>query len=57
MNRVAKAIVLVVSVIAVMAGYQLVSRDARTPDIILLALGAFGVGASITRYVMTAAKN
>ena len=55
-KRISKAIVLIISVLALMAGVDLVNDHARTPDIVLLVLGAFGVGASITGYVMAAGK-
>ena len=56
MKNTAKAIVMVVSVIALMAGIDLVNDCARTPDIVLVVLGAFGVGASIAGYVMALGK-
>ena len=48
MKGLAKATVLIISVLALLAGFQLVGAHARAADMILLALGAFGVWASLT---------
>jgi hypothetical protein len=49
-----RVVVLIISVLALMAGFQLVGAHARTADMILLALGAFGVGASFAGFVLRA---